>query len=56
MRKKYYIILLLIISILVVIPNIAAASTAAETSKDGDRTITLLYSGDLHGNIRPVSE
>jgi len=50
MQKFNYIIILLLFTMM------AAASTSPAAAPDGDRSITLVYSGDLHGNIRPVYE
>ncbi|WP_373499491.1 hypothetical protein [Desulfococcus sp.] len=50
MRKKTPIILLAVFSILAV--HSGPGWAAGEAAK----SITLLYSGDMNGNIRPVNE
>ncbi len=56
MLKKYPITLLIIISLSVIGPMSVFCSAPAGASTDGGKTITLLYSGDMHGNIRPIYE
>lgn len=50
MKKKCQTILLFFVSIW------AVGAIPANASTIGGKTITLLYSGDMHGHIRPVSE
>lgn len=56
MLKKYPITLLFIISLSVIGSKPVIWSSPAGASTDGGKTITLLYSGDMHGNIRPIYE
>ena len=50
MRKNICIILLCVIFILPSLP------IPADASADPEKRLTLLYSGDMDGNIRPINE
>lgn len=55
-KKKPPFILLALVSILAAHSGQALAAKAKPAAGDAEKPITLLYSGDLNGNIRPVNE